>query len=426
MKAGLKRFLWLWLLPLTLFLVGLRRAFLTGQADPWDWGLPAAFVLAMAGLLLARHGWAMRAWVALGGVGMALLFCAISAGRAPDGLAAGGLLAVGLLAIFGGASLGSWSFASSQVEKRAALPTRFSTGPKRTGVGLGLLILVALLLWRGPAQSVRPVTDRPDLAVVTGLPLFWDETGRGGPRDAPIMSILRTRFTVMPLDDPLKLAASGAKRLLLAQPRALAPAQMVAIDRWVRGGGTVLVLADPLLRWPSGLPLGDRRRAPSASLLQPLLTHWGFTPSGVQDAEIRYRMPDGHLITLSGVQMYDRGVGDGIVQFKRIGKGGMVLLGDADPIDDRLWLADPARPLDPRYWVADTPARLIDWLGGSPIPGDRRWMREAPDVIRGLRWGLLAGMIWALMGAIAFRPEKRGPSPGTERESGGIKDNKSG
>ena len=32
----------------------------------------------------------------------------------------------------------------------------------------------------------------------------------------------------------------------------------------------------------------------------------------------------------------------------RIGRGEALLLGDADLIDDRLWLADPARPLDPR------------------------------------------------------------------------------
>ncbi|WP_311268493.1 ABC transporter [Sphingobium sp. WCS2017Hpa-17] len=433
MKAGLKRFLWFWLPSVALFLVGLRRAFLTGQADPWDWGLPAALVLGAVGLLLARRDWVMQVWVALGGVGMALVFCMLAAARAPDLLAAAELLTVALLSMFGGALVSPFPFASSEVEKLSAPSMRFATRSKRTAVGIGLIACAVLLLWRGPAQPIRPVPDRPTLAVISGLPLFWDEAGRDGPRDAPIVTILRARFIVTPLDDPLQLKASGARRVLLAQPRALTPVQLVAIDQWVRDGGTALVLADPLLRWPSDLPLGDRRRAPAASLLQPLLGHWGFRPFAVKDEEIRYRTPDGYLVTLSGVQAYQSGAdgrwvgpGDWIVQRKPMGKGAVLLLGDADPIDDRLWLADPAYPLHPRYWVADTPARVVHWLGGAAITGDRRWMGESHDVIRGLRWALLAGTIWAMLGAMVFGGERRGFSPRTEGECDGLKDNKSG
>jgi hypothetical protein len=373
-------------------------------------------MLAGAGFLLARQGWAMLCWVVLGSVGTALIFCTLAAGRAPDPGAAMGLLLLAILATSAGALLRPLSFRS-----------------KQTGVGIALLLLAALLLWRGPAQPVHPVPDRPDLAVITGLPLFWDEMGKAGPRDAPIISILRTRFTVIPLDDPLQLKTSPARRLLLAQPRALAPAQLVAIDQWVRDGGTALVLADPLLRWPSNLPLGDRRRAPSASLLQPLLTHWGFRPIDMKAAEIRDRTPDGHVVTLSGVQLFragpdDRivGPGDWIVHRKKMGRGEVLLLGDADPIDDRLWLADPVHPFDPRYWVADTPARVVHWLGGAPIPGERRWMQEAQGVAQAISMALLAGMLWAIVGAVLFRRERPGIRPGTKREYGDVKDNKSG
>ncbi|MFC3442330.1 DUF4350 domain-containing protein [Sphingobium rhizovicinum] len=400
------RFLWLWLPSVGIFLAGLYRAFLTGQADPWDWGVPVAGMLAAAGFALGQRGWRMRIWLALGGVGSVLLFCALAAARSSDPLAALGLLVVGVLAVSGGALLHSPPFGSSLSRTRSA------------GLSLFLLLLAALLLWRGPAQPVHPVPDRPDLAVITGLPLFWDELGRAGPRDAPIVTVLRTRFTVTPLDDPLQLKASGACRLLLAQSRALTPEQMVAIDQWVRDGGTVLVLADPLLRWPSALPLGDRRRAPSVSLLQPLLTHWGFRPIDIKRAEIRDRTPDGYVITLSGVQLFltgaeDRIVGpsDWIVHRKPMGKGEVLLLGDADPIDDRLWLADPARPLDPRYWVADTPARVVHWLGGASIPGDRRWMQDVQGVAQAVGRALLAGMAWAIMGALLFRRERPGFSP---------------
>ncbi|NML11349.1 ABC transporter [Sphingobium sp. AR-3-1] len=421
MMAGLKRFLWLWLPALVIMLAGLWRAWLTGQADPWDWGVPMALLLAGAGLLLARRGWAMLTWVAVGGVGMALIFCAFAAGRAPDGMAVLGLFAVALLAVLGGAFIRQHPFVSSEVEKPGANASRLRS--KRTGLGVIFLVMAALLLWRGPAQPLQPAPDRPRLAVITGLPLFWSESGQGGPQEAPIVTILRTRFTVMPMDDTVQLKASGARRLLLAQPRALTPAQLVAIDRWVRDGGTALVLADPLLRWPSDLPLGDRRRAPPTSLLGPLLEHWGFAPSGVMEgSEIRHFLPDGQLITLSGVQRS----GAALLHRQRIGQGAVLVLGDADPIDDRLWLADPAHPLDPRYWVADTPALVVRWLGGASIPGYRRWMRDAQDVTRALRWALLAGTIWAIVGAMLLHRGRRGATPGTKGEDGEAKDNKSG
>ena len=64
--------------------------------------------------------------------------------------------------------------------------------------------------------------------------------------------------------------------LLLAQPRALAPAEMVKLDSWVRDGGKLLILADPALQWGSLYPLGDKRRPLFTSLLSPLFSHWGW------------------------------------------------------------------------------------------------------------------------------------------------------
>ena len=48
----------------------------------------------------------------------------------------------------------------------------------------------------------------------------------------------------------------------MAQPLAQAPENLVALDDWVRGGGRVLLLADPMLEWPSKRPLGDPLRPP--------------------------------------------------------------------------------------------------------------------------------------------------------------------
>lgn len=400
MKAACTRFLWLWLPSLVLFLAGLHRAWLTGQADPFDWGLPLAFGLAVIGTVAARRGWVMFVWVALGSAGTALIFCARAAVRAPNVRDAAALLAIGLLSVLGGALL--------RRKPRAA--------------GVLMLGIAALLLWRGPAQPLRPVSDRPSLAVITALPLFWDEMGRGGSRDAPVVTVLRTRFTVMPLDDPQHLAKTGARRLLLAQPRAMTSAQLVAIDAWVRGGGMALVLADPLLRWPGGLPLGDRRRAPSVSPLGPLLSHWGFEPGGLfQPSETRLFMPDGALVTISGAELRDHA----LMVERQVGRGTVRLVGDADLLDDRLWLADPAGPLDPRLWSADTPTQLIRWLDGE-ASGDRRWMRAPADVIAALRWAIGTGIFWAMLGMMLIGRVEMGRRTGTKRENNALKSGENG
>ncbi|MEQ6333337.1 ABC transporter [Sphingobium sp. MK2] len=391
MMAALKRVLILWLPGLAILLAGLQRAFVTGQTDPWDWAWPALAVMAPMGLWLARRGWPLLAWT-MGGVASALLFCGIAAGRWPDPVAAIGLVVVALSAVVGGALV------------RPVSPLN----AKRMAGGVALLALAALLAWRGPAQPIQPATARPALAVITALPLFWDQQGRA---DAAIVTVLRTRFTVQPIDDARQLDSSPARLLLLAQPRAMPPEALVAVDRWVRSGGRAVVLADPLLRWPSDLPMGDRRRAPATSLLEPLLDHWGFAFDRIEDGERRWFLPDGTLLTLSGVQMSS---GSNMVQRKRIGRGEVVLLGDADLIDDRLWLADPARPLDPRLWSADTPARVTHWLGAT-TPGDRRWMREGSDVVAALRWAILAGIGWAILGALLLRRAGPGRSMRTKK-----------
>ncbi|HUD90218.1 MAG TPA: hypothetical protein VMR39_01360, partial [Sphingobium sp.] len=89
MTAALKRFLWFWLPMLVVLLVGLVRAWRTGQVDPWDWGVVALAMAAIVGLLLARRGWAVLAWAALGLAGPVLIFCALAARRMPDMLAEG-------------------------------------------------------------------------------------------------------------------------------------------------------------------------------------------------------------------------------------------------------------------------------------------------------------------------------------------------
>ena len=50
----------------------------------------------------------------------------------------------------------------------------------------------------------------------------------------------------------------------MVQPQAQPAAVLVELDQWVRGGGHVLLLADPALEWPSERPFGDPLRPPLA------------------------------------------------------------------------------------------------------------------------------------------------------------------
>lgn len=381
--AGLKRFLWLWLPGLVFFLMGLHRAWLTGQADPWDWAMPGCVVMVVAGFLGGSHARFLLLWAGLGWIGAALLFCGIASARLPQAWAIVGLAL--LCALSGGGSM------------------LLRGGAKLRILGVVALILAALLLWRGPAQPIQPIAERPKLAVLTGLPLFWTEDGSGQRREAPIILLLAARFSIVPLDSPGQLAGSRARLLLLAQPRALTPEALVEIDRWVRRGGKAVVFADPALRWPSTLPLGDRRRAPvSAYALDPLQKRWGIQPVRMEQGDIRAFLADGSLVTAIGSTLFR----NGIVAERRIGSGGVNWVGDVDMLDDRLWLADPARPFDPRVWSADTPALIARWLG-KPMTSDRRWMRAERDVAAALRWALIGGTIWAILGAWLLRKRLR-------------------
>ena len=71
-------------------------------------------------------------------------------------------------------------------------------------------------------------------------------------------------------------AIDGLDRIIMAQPRPLAPSENVALDNWVRGGGRLLIFADPLLTRHSDFALGDRRRPQDVVLLSPILTRWGL------------------------------------------------------------------------------------------------------------------------------------------------------
>ena len=166
-------------------------------------------------------------------------------------------------------------------------------------------------------------------------------------------------FAVRPIDT-VSAATLGHDVLVMAQPRLLSPDELVALDAWVRGGGRVLIFADPNLAWPSLYPLGDRRRAPPITLLDPLLRHWGLTLEAGDTVPARHDLDGFGVATVAAGHWrtpQDCTSPEPVVADCRIGKGRAILVADADMLDMRLVEETQA---ENRQWFQST----IDALSG--------------------------------------------------------------
>lgn len=116
-----------------------------------------------------------------------------------------------------------------------------------------------------------------DVGLFTSLPLLWNEYGQLSELLQPeneshwAVAVLAERGTIRPLDR-ISPMPQDLGLLVMAQPRPLSPDENVALDQWVRGGGRVLLFADPMLTQHSHFPIGDRRRPEGTVLLSPILT----------------------------------------------------------------------------------------------------------------------------------------------------------
>ena len=90
------------------------------------------------------------------------------------------------------------------------------------------------------------------------------------------LQALRARYKVVPISVTDGAELAKGRLLLMAQPLAQTAENLVILDDWVRSGGRVLLLADPMLEWPSQRPLGDPLRPPPMFADTGLLAHWGL------------------------------------------------------------------------------------------------------------------------------------------------------
>jgi hypothetical protein len=199
---------------------------------------------------------------------------------------------------------------------------------------LAAALLALSALWRHePAPlAARPAKERPTLLLLTSLPLVFSEdfSLKGG---SPVLKRLQTRYKVLPISvtDPRELAKG--RLLLMAHPLAQPAEDLVALDNWVRHGGRVLLLADPLLEWPSERPLGDLLRPPSMFMDTGLLAHWGLRLDAPDQRGPAARKLGGYeVLTVSPGELSGRCSisSDALVAHCRIGKGEATIVADAD------------------------------------------------------------------------------------------------
>ena len=148
----------------------------------------------------------------------------------------------------------------------------------------GLLFPALLLAGCNPGARSREeaIADQHPLGLFTSLPLMWGEHGdiaamlSESEKKDWVRDTLEQRFALTALDTLDSASLAGLDRLALIQPRPLAPQENVALDNWVRGGGRLLVFADPMLTRHSDFPIGDKRRPQDVVLISPILKRWGL------------------------------------------------------------------------------------------------------------------------------------------------------
>ncbi len=209
-----------------------------------------------------------------------------------------------------------------------------------------IAVILALILC-GCSKEPREKVPKYEVAVLSALPLFWSKANptmavTKADERAPIIRDLSEIFIMTPIDLVDDQTLRRHRLLMLAQPRALSGAELVAIDAWVRAGGRLLIFADPALTWSSSYALGDPRRPPVMTLLDPLFTHWGLKlllPAVRVGEETCDMMLANMAVAVSAPGQWQNiskaceTVDSGLRALCRLGKGRVELVADADVLD---------------------------------------------------------------------------------------------
>lgn len=199
---------------------------------------------------------------------------------------------------------------------------------------LAVLVLAAWHVRSSPPPRPPALADaRPRLMLLTSLPLIFNEgfSLRGG--GSPSLSALRAHYVVVPISTASQAELGKGRMLLMAQPPPQTAANLVALDEWVRRGGRLLLLADPMLVWPSDRVLGDPLRPPVIFMDTGLLAHWGLRLDSPDAEGPQERELGGHEVMTVSPGTIHGGcaiTADMLVARCRIGRGEATIVADAD------------------------------------------------------------------------------------------------
>ena len=212
---------------------------------------------------------------------------------------------------------------------------------KRGRFGAALLVVLvigaaALGFNRSRAPDMTPPGDRPTLLLLTSLPLVFGEGFSLEGSGSAALKALQTRYHVVPISVTSRGELAKGRTLLMAHPSAQTAENLVTLDRWVREGGRVLLLADPMLEWPSSRPLGDPTRPAPMFMDTGLLSHWGLRLDAPDERGPQVRRLGGYdVLTVSpGALTGKCSISpDRFVAHCAIGSGRATIVADADLLD---------------------------------------------------------------------------------------------
>lgn len=177
-------------------------------------------------------------------------------------------------------------------------------------------------------------SEKPCLLLLTSLPLMFSEDFSIHGGGSAAIKALEARFTLAPISTTSAAELSRGRLLMMAHPAAQTADNLVALDKWVREGGRVLLLADPALEWPSTRPLGDPLRPLPMFMDTGLLGHWGLrldTPERRGPAQRTLSGRD--VVSVSPGELYGSGcaiAADRFVARCHLGRGWATVVADAD------------------------------------------------------------------------------------------------
>jgi hypothetical protein len=215
------------------------------------------------------------------------------------------------------------------------------TRARGRALGLIALLLVAgaiavAVVGRAPRRlPARPPSERPTLLMLTSLPLIFGEqfSLHGG---SPALTALETRYRVVPIGVAAKSELDKGRLLLMAHAAAQPAEDLIALDDWVRRGGRLLLLADPMLEWPSSRPLGDPLRPSPMFPDTGLLRHWGLRLDAPDRPGPQMRKVEGFEVATDSPGALTgrcRIESAGLIADCRIGQGRAIIIADADFLD---------------------------------------------------------------------------------------------